>query len=148
MGCGCTSTEGGNSGGGGGGDALYAPPEQWAQEDVAANQAAVALSAQVSTNFDTWKAVRAGSIVGLATRFTEAITAGNATVTVTINGVAGTLNVAHSAGSNPSGGVATQASGVDTYVASDLIGLSITTDAGFLPITTDVEAWLQVQETP
>lgn len=146
MSCGCTSTEGGNSPSPGAAG-RFAPPEQWAQDNVAANQAAVALFAQVSTNFDTWKAMRSGSVVGLSTRLTAAVAAGTATVRVTKNGVAGTLNVAHTAASNPSGGQATQAIGIDTFVAGDLIGLSITTDAGFLPITTDIEAWIEVQET-
>lgn len=146
MSCGCTSTEGGNSPSSGAAG-RFAPPEQWAQDDVAANQAAVALSAQVSTNFDNIKMMRSGSVVGLSTRFTGAVTAGTATIRVTKNGVAGTLSVASTAVSNPSGGQATQATGVDTFVAGDLIGLSITTDAGFLPVTTDVEAWIEIQET-
>lgn len=130
------------------GNDRFAPPEQWAQDNVAAGQAAVALSAQVSTNFDTWKAMRRGSVVGLSTRLTEAVTAGTATVRVTINGGAGTLNVVHTAGGNPTGGQSTQQAGIDRFVAGDLIGISITTDAGFLPTTTDLEAWLEVEEEP
>jgi hypothetical protein len=144
--CGCNDVDGGDSGGGGA--SIYALPEQWAQQDVAANQTDVDLSAQVSTNFDNVPAMRAGSIVGLSTRLTEAVTAGTLTVAVTINGAVGTLAVVSTSGSNPSGGQATQATGVDTYVAGDLIGVQLTTDAGFLPVTTDLEAWLQVSETP
>jgi hypothetical protein len=125
---------------------FFSPPEQWAQNDVAANQAAVALSAQVSTNFDNIKMIRAGSLVGLATRFTEAITAGQADVIVTINGVATALTIVHTNAANQTGGVATAAVGAIPYVAGDLIGITVTTNAGFLPITTDLEAWLQVQE--
>lgn len=130
------------------GNDRYAPPEQWAQQNVAAGQAAVALSAQVSTNFDTWKAMRRGSVVGLSTRLTEAVTAGTATVRVTINGAAGTLNVVHTSVLNATGGQSTQQAGIDRFVAGDLIGLSVTTDAGFLPITTDLEAWLEIEEEP
>lgn len=119
-------------------------PEMWAQENVAASQTGVALSAMVSTNFDTIKMVRAGSIVGMSTRLTEAITAGTLFVRVTINGTPGTLQIAHTTGT---GGVATQPTGVDTYVAGDLVGVQITTDSGFLPITTDLEVWLENQET-
>lgn len=114
-------------------------PEMWAQQNVAASQTNIALAATVSTNFDTIKMIRSGSIVGISTRFTEAITAGTITVTVTKNGVAGTLSLVHSSGT---GGSATQAAGIDTYVAGDLIGIQITTSAGFLPVTTDIEAWL------
>ncbi len=130
------------------GNDRFSPPEQWAQQNVAASQAAVALSAQVSTNFDTIKMMRSGSVVGLSTRLTEAVTAGTATVRLTINGAAGTLNVVHTAGSNPTGGQSTQRAGIDRFVAGGLIGLSITTDAGFLPITTDLEAWLEIEELP
>lgn len=128
------------------GSGIAALPEQWCQNDVAASQTNVSLSAQVSTNFDTLKMIRAGSIVGIATRFSGTVTAGQATVTITKNGAAGTLNVVSTSASNQNGGVAVQATGIDTYVAGDLIGVQITTNAGFLPVTTDVEAWLQVQE--
>lgn len=128
--------------------AIYSPPEKWAQSNVEASQTDVDLAALVSINFDTIKAIRPGSIVGLATRFTEAITdatANSAIVTVTVNGAAGTLAVSHSSGSNPSGGEATQLAGVDTYNAGDLLGIQITTLASFLPVTTDIEAWLELQ---
>lgn len=127
---------------------IYAPPEKWAMSDVEAELTDEDLSCLVSTSFDTIKAIRAGSIVGLSTRFTEAITdatANSAVVTVTINGVAGTLAISHSSGSNPSGGEATQAPGADTFVAGDLLGVQITTLASFLPVTTDLEAWLEIR---
>jgi hypothetical protein len=121
-------------------------PEQWAQLSITPSQTNVPLSAQVSTDFDDLKMIRAGSIVGMATRLVSAITAGTLTVTVTKNGAAGTLSIVHTNGSNASGGVATQASGIDTYVAGDLIGIQLTTDAGFLPLLNNVEAWLEVSE--
>lgn len=122
--------------------------EQWAVNNVPASQTDVALSAQLSTNFDTIKAVRGGSIVGIATRLSEPITAGQLDVEVTINGVGTGFLITHTAGANPSGGVATQATGLDVYVASDLLGLRYTTNAGFLPITTDLEAYIQVVNSP
>lgn len=128
-----------------GNDRSY-PPEQWEQENVAASQAAVALSAQVSTNFDTWKAVRAGSIVGLATRLNTPCTAGTLTVTASINGVATTISVATTSVSNASGGITTQSAGVDRFVAGDLIGTLVTTSAGWLPITAELEAYLEIEE--
>lgn len=126
--------------------AILALPEQWAQNDVPANQAAVALSAQVSTNYDTIQAVRAGSIVGLSVRFTEAITLGQATVIVTKNGVATALQLVSTSGSNPTGGVATSAPSVISYAAGDLLGVKITTNNLFAPNSTDVEAWVEVAE--
>ena len=125
----------------------FSPPEKWTQNDIAADQVDVALETLVSVNFADIKMIRAGSVVGLGTRLTEAITAGTLTVTITVNGVGGTLAVVHTAGSNPSGGEATQADGIDTFVAGDLIGMQITTTVGFLPVTTDLEAWLEIQES-
>lgn len=114
-------------------------PEMWAQQNVAAGQTDVALSATVSAHFDTIKMIRAGSIVGIATRLTEAITAGTITVTVTKNGVACAMTLSHGTGT---GGSAIQAAGIDNYNSGDLIGVRVTTSAGFLPITTDLEVWV------
>lgn len=135
-------------GGGGGGTDRYSPPEKWYQENIPGGQANVDLSALVSVSFDTIKMIRAGSIVGLSTRFTQAITdanAGSAIITVTVNGASGTLSISHDAGSNPTGGEATQAPAVDTFVAGDLLGVEITTLATFAPTTNKVEAWLDLQ---
>jgi len=124
----------------------FSPPEQWAQQNVAAAQTNVPLFAQVSTNFDDIPMMRAGSIVGLNARLTEAVTAGTATVRVSVNGVGGTLAVAMAAAST--GGRSTQNAGVDTFVAGDLVGVLITTTGGFTPTTTDVETWLEIEEDP
>jgi hypothetical protein len=134
--------------GGVGGLDRYAPPEKWHQENVADSQAEVDLSALMSVSFDSIKAIRAGSIVGLSTRFTEALTdatANSAIVKVTINGVGGSLQIAHSSGVNPSGGQAVQAAAIDTFVAGDLLGIEITTLQTFTPVTTDVEAWMDLE---
>lgn len=119
-------------------------PEMWGQENVAASQTNVPLSAMVSMNFDTIKMTRAGSIVGISSRLTEAITAGTMTIKVTKNGTPGTLTLIHTTGT---GSTSVQASGIDTYVAGDLIGVQISTDVGFLPTTTDLEVWLEHSAT-
>jgi len=122
-------------------------PEAFYQDNVAAGQANVDLAARVSGNWVNYQAIRGGSIVGLRTRLTEAITDANDNsliVTVTINGAPGTLLVSHKAGSNQVGGRATQATGIDTYVAGDLIGVELTTLGTFAPATTDLEAVLEV----
>lgn len=126
---------------------IVSPPEKWTQQDVAASQTDVDLFGLVSVNFDTIKAIRAGSIVGLSTRFTAAITdatASSAVVSVTVNGAAGTLALSHSSGTNPSGGEVTQAAGIDTFVAGDLLGIQITTLGTFAPTTTEIEAWMEI----
>jgi hypothetical protein len=122
--------------------------EKWVQNNVAASQANVDLSALVSTSFDTLKMIRAGSIVGLGTRLTEAVTdatGDSLLVTVTINGAGGTLEISHTSALNPSGGEATQAAGIDTFVAGDEIGVELTTLASFAPVTTDLEAILELE---
>jgi len=123
---------------------VYFMPEMWAQQNVAAGQTDVPLDATVSANFDTIKMIRAGSIVGISTRLTEPITAGTLTVTVTKNGIACAMSLVHSSGS---GGSATQAAGIDSYFPGDLIGVKITTSVGFLPVTTDLEVWIDQLST-
>jgi hypothetical protein len=132
------------TGTGGGGDGIFSPPEMWAQPNVPANQAATPLSAQVSGNNNAVRMTRTGSIVGLSTRLTEAITAGTLTVTVTKNGTPVALALVHTSGT---GSQITQAAGIDTYVAGDLIGIQYATNAGFLPITTDLDAWIEATES-
>ena len=96
---------------------------------------------------DAWRAPRAGSIVALTTRIAVDITTGSLTVKVAKNGDAGTLSVASTPGSNAGGGTSTQAIGVDTFVAGDMIGAEITTDGTLVPNGTDsVEVCIEVQE--
>jgi hypothetical protein len=127
------------------GDNVYALPEVWWQDNVAANQVDVPLVGRVSTHFTTIKMMRAGSIVGLATRLTQPVTAGQMFVSITLNGV-NVLDVQHTNALNVSGGVGTLPIGIETYAAGDLIGVWINTNAGFLPNTTDLETWVQLSE--
>ncbi|NIO41527.1 MAG: hypothetical protein GTO41_15940, partial [Burkholderiales bacterium] len=69
---------------------------------------------------------------------------GTLTVEAAINGAGTGFTLVHTSGSNPSGGEATQGAGVTPFNAGDLVGFLITTDAGFLPITTDLEAWMEI----
>lgn len=125
--------------------ARYVPNEMWGQNNVAASQTNVALSTLVSQNFDTWRAVRAGSVVGIVARHDLAIVAGTATIKVSKNGaVLGTFVVTLSSGTIES--QATQAAGIDTYVAGDLLGMMITTSGTFSPNTGHLEAYPQLQD--
>jgi hypothetical protein len=121
--------------------------EKWVQNNVVASQSNVDLFALVSTSFDDLKMIRSGSIVGLSTRLTAAITdatADSLIVAVTINGATGTLDISHSSGTNPTGGEATQAKGIDTFSAGDLVGVELTTLGSYTPATLDLEAALEV----
>lgn len=131
-------------------DDIEIPPEIWYQDNVSASQTAVDLTARCSGQFITFKVPRAGSIVSLTTRLTEAVTDANADsllVKATINGAPCTLQVSHSSGTNPSGGITVQAPGVDTFSAGDLIGVELTTLGTFAPTTTDLEATLEIRPT-
>jgi hypothetical protein len=133
--------------GGGAGSAIFNPmplPEQWAVQGVPASTPPTAMSAQVSTNFDEIRAIRAGSIVGIAARLTEAIAAGILTVSATVNGAIVPVGLILGAGST--GGQGTAPGGTASYVAGDLIGIKFSTTVDFSPITTDLEAWLEVLE--
>ena len=123
----------------------FSPPEKWAKQNVAASLTNSPLQALVSSNFDGIKMLRAGSIVGIGDELSTAVTAGMATVTVTKNGVAVTLSLTHTNAINASGGQATQAVGIDTYVAGDRLGLQITTNGAWAP-TPNIEGWIEVIE--
>jgi len=121
------------------------PPEKWNVQGVGDDTPPTAMSALVSTDFDTIKMIRGGSITGLSTRLTTPVLARTLTVTIAINGVPGTLSIAHTSASNPSGGEATQAAGIDTFVAGDLIGIQYETELGFVPVDSAVDAWLDME---
>ncbi len=122
-------------------------PYVWRQDNVAAAQAAVALSPQPTGSlFPQFTAMRNGSLVGISVRFTEIVTVNDATLTVTINGVATPLAVTLGVGSDLA--ITNQFAGVAgcNYIAGDRIGVTITTTGGFAPNTTDVEVIVEVEE--
>lgn len=120
-------------------------PEFWAQNQVAATQTNVALETGLSTLFASFTAFRAGSIIGLRSKLDTPVTAGTLTITVAVNGTPGTLAVVSTSGSNPSGGLSTQAAAAaDTFVAGDTLSCVITTSGTFTPITLNAEAYLEI----
>lgn len=120
-------------------------PERWAQNPVVANQTDVALSCLVSIAFDDIKSIRAGSIVGINWRLSNAVTAGTLTVTATVAGAAGALSGSSTNALNQTGGSAIQVAGIDIYGVNVAIGVFVTTTADFaagvLPV---LEVWLEV----
>lgn len=119
----------------------------WTQDNVAANQAAVALVRWTSagTGFSTrWLALRPGSVTGVAVRSSLPRTAGTLQATVYNNG-ASRFTTAILDGTNPSFKATTQSKGVITFVAGDLLDIRITTDAGWLPITAKITASIEVE---
>jgi hypothetical protein len=136
------ATEIGSGGTGGG---AFALPEQWSFQNVPASQTATVVPAAVSTEFDAIRMIRTGSIVGLMSRLSAAVSAGSITVSVTKNGVIQpSLNVLIAAGT---AGQTTVAATTVPYIVGDLIGVVMTTTGTFAPTTSDLEAWIEVTES-
>lgn len=118
-------------------------PEKWSQLVVPANQAATAMGQLLSQLFDDTQAIRPFSVVGIGLRADGNCTAGTATAKITKNGVAGTLSAVLTAGNAKV--QATQASGTDTFIAGDTLGVTLETSAGFLPTASlNMEVWLEI----
>lgn len=126
----------------------YLLPATWYRENIAISLTDDALDRQGQTaSFaKTIKMPRAGSIVAITTRLNTPVTAGTLQVFASVNGSESSMSVTSTSGSNASGGTSTQAPGTDAYSAGNEIGVFISTDAGFLPITADIEVWIQVEE--
>lgn len=122
-------------------------PECWQQMDVPAAQAATAMPTGVSQLFDTFQVVRAGALAGLNLRLTAAPAAESVTAIVTINGAPTALTVTVAAGATS--GRATSDYSIIPIAAGDLVGVTLSSTAGFLPSgSIDVEASVEVWEEP
>lgn len=107
--------------------------------DVAASLTdSAVLNADASTNVD-YPMLWAADVVGLAYTFSAAPTAGTASMTVTVNGTKNaTTTKSFVVDSSTRTGVFLIPRGAVTVKAGDRLGLVITTNAGWLPITTDL----------
>lgn len=111
-------------------------PHMFMQDNVAASQAAVALALAGASPVEVempW----AGSIVGISVLSNESRTAGTLTVDVTVNGTEKSFQAVLDA-TNPDHHSASQALDADVFAADDRLGVKITTDAGWLPVTADI----------
>lgn len=117
----------------------------WYQDDVAASQAAVALSRAAAGALPTkWIAPRDGSITGLWVKSNEARTAGTLTVDVYLDGVATGLQAVLD-GTSTTFTAPTQAKDVDAFTAGQELDIRITTDGSWAPTTADIRAGLEVE---
>ncbi|MCK4248663.1 MAG: hypothetical protein KAX15_02680 [Candidatus Omnitrophica bacterium] len=107
------------------------------QEDVAASQSAVAIPVLGLAGNTEIVMPKAGSITGISIASNEARTAGTLTVDITVNGTVTGLQAVLD-GTNTQYHYETQARRTDTFSAGDRIGVKITTDAAWLPITADI----------
>jgi hypothetical protein len=108
----------------------------WFQDDVAASQTAVALgrgNARTEVSM-----ARPGSVIGVVVFSNDARTAGTLSVEPTIDGtpigLAAVLN-----GTNTITNTVTQRRGDATFAAGQRIGVKITTDGTWAPITADID---------
>lgn len=101
-----------------------------------------------STRF---RAVRAGSITGVIATLSEARTAGTLTVDVFKNtGLAGAAGASIGLTAvidvtNTSRKATTQAKDTDSFLAGDEIYAVVTTDAGWLPVTSDLRVAIEIE---
>ncbi len=140
-----TGTAGGGGGAGTTARLILGP---WYQENVVASQTNVVLNlfdGGGATTRASRLAVRPGSITGIVVRSNAARAAGTLTVEALING-AGTGLTAVLDGTNTTAKATTQVTGLDTYAAAAELGVRLTTDAGWLPVTADIVVELEVVE--
>lgn len=120
----------------------------WYQDNVVANQASVELT-RAGGRF---RACRAGSVTALCVGATEQRTAGTCTVTIFKNtGLAGAAGSTTGIGVQLNAGNLSRdntfsAKDVVTFVAGDELYIVVTTDAGWLPVTSDIRAALEIED--
>jgi hypothetical protein len=152
---GATVTDGGGgvadidvTGGGGGGASVSQLPITWTDNAIQQSDD-VDLVAIGDGNLFTFTAMRAGSIVGMSSGLNAPITTGSLTLHPTINDAPIALSIVQTPTSNPQTAHVTQASGVATYAAGDLIGIHAVASANFEPTdpADTLWAWLEVSES-
>jgi hypothetical protein len=107
------------------------------QSDVAASQAAVVLNVLGLAGNTEYTMPYPGSIVGISVASNAARTAGTLTVDATINGTVTGLQAVLNA-SNTQYHSATQARNADAFTVNQRVGVKITTDGDWLPVTADI----------
>lgn len=120
----------------------------WTQDNVVASQTNV----ELVRGTGRFRAARAGSVTAVIVTATEARTAGTLTVTVFKNtGLAGAAGAtigltAVLDGTNTSRKATTQAKDTDTFAAGDELYVVVTTDAGWLPVTSDIRCAIEIED--
>lgn len=124
-------------------NARYAQVGPFVQINVAAGQSGVALAMDPDTDILTFvPAGRAGTVVGIAWGLSAASTHTAGSLKCTVGGTASGTAVAIDGGGTA--GVGDETTPV-SFAEGDKLGIKITTDANWLPVTTDLQAWLLIR---
>lgn len=118
----------------------------WVQDNVAANQAAVVIKVGATAAPQTELVTpRAGSVTGITLSATVAPAGTDATFTVTKNGSAISGCILTVAAGATLGRSATFTPGTYPIAASDRLGVTVTTGAGWTATTSDVAVCVEVE---
>lgn len=118
-------------------DFPYAQPYQFMQSNVAASQSAVALDVLGLSGNTEYTMDLDGSVIGISIASNDARTGGTLTVDATVNGTATGLQSVLD-GTNTTYHYATQIPETDTFSVGDRLGVDITTDGSWAPVTADI----------
>jgi hypothetical protein len=119
--------------------------DYWYQDNVAASQTDVVLNMAGDASRSEIPSILPGSIVGIAVYSNGARTNGTLTVDATIDGVATGLQAVLDA-TNTQTHTATQVRNTDAFTAGQRLGVFITTDALWAPVTADIVVSLLIEQ--
>lgn len=114
----------------------------WFQNAVPASQAATQIPL-IGGGRSFVIPVRGGSITGISISSTAAASAGSLTAEVTLGNGTGTGLTAVLNTTFPNLATSTQATGLDPFTAGQFIGVKITTDATWAPLTGDITVFVE-----
>ena len=117
----------------------------WYQDNVAISQTDAVLDMDGNASRTEVPTVRAGSVIGIAVYSNEARTAGTLTVDATIDGTKTGLTAVLD-GTNPSTKVTTQGKDTDAFTAGQRIGVKLTTDGTWAPVTADITVVVLIEQ--
>lgn len=117
----------------------------WVQDNIAANQAAVALKRAAAANTGTeFVPTRVGSIVGISASFTVAPAGSTLTLTVTKNGSAVSGCVLSVTAGATLGRSTVFAPGAYPFANGDRLSVTVTTDGSWTATTSDMVVDLEL----
>ncbi|KXH75407.1 MAG: hypothetical protein AM326_03385 [Candidatus Thorarchaeota archaeon SMTZ-45] len=116
----------------------------WYQDNVAASQTDAVLNMDGNTSRPEVPTIRSGSVIGIALYTNEARSAGTLTADVTVDGTKTGLTAVLDDATQTK--TTTQAKDTDTFTAGQRIGVKLTTDGTWAPITADITVTVLVEQ--